>query len=246
MEGRVILNGRPAEKQGELVPPGSKPEIMPKMPFVSRGGLKLEGVFADLGLDASGKSAADIGASTGGFTDFLLQNGASRVTSIDVGYGLLDWKLRNLSNVDIFEKTNIRYFDVEKMPYRSDITVTDVSFISIKKIMEKILKLTRPGGEILLLFKPQFELRKEDIKNRGIVKDPALHCKSLKDITGFLTGLPVSIQNITYSKIKGARGNIEFWIYLINYKTLTESDLKYDKIIKGVVNAAHLFFKKEQ
>ncbi len=246
MEGRVLINGILAEKQGEMVPLDSKPVIIEKMPYVSRGGLKIEGAFNDLDLDVSGKLAADIGSSTGGFTDFLIQKGVARVMSIDVGYGLLDWKLRNSDNVDVLEKTNIRYLDMKKIPYRTDITVIDVSFISIKKTMEKIMELTVPGGEILLLLKPQFELDKKDIKNKGVIKNPDLHNKALSEMIDYLKKLPVSILSVEFSKIKGAKGNIEFWIYIKNIKTLTKSDLNYDKIIQDAVNAAHLFFTKKK
>ncbi len=246
MEGRVLLNGNRAEKQGEMVPLDSELVIIKKMPYVSRGGLKIEGVFNDLDLDVSGKLAADIGSSTGGFTDFLIQKGAGRVMSIDVGYGLLDWKLRNSDKVDVLEKTNIRYLDIKKIPYKADITVIDVSFISIKKILEKIMDLTVPGGEILLLLKPQFELDKKDVTNKGIIKNPEFHNKALSEMIDYLKKLPVSILNVEFSKIKGAKGNIEFWIYLKNFKTLTKSDINYDKIIQDVVNAAHLFFTKKK
>lgn len=246
MEGRILINGILAEKQGEIVPLDSKVEIIKKMAYVSRGGLKIEGIFDDLGLDASNKLAADVGSSTGGFTDFLIQKGAARVISIDVGYGLLDWKLRNSDKVDVLEKTNIRYLDIKKIPYKTDITVIDVSFISIKKIFEKIMELTIPGGEILLLLKPQFELDKKDIVNKGIIKNPDLHNKALTEMIHYLNYQPVSTLDIKFSKIKGARGNIEFWIYLKNFKTLTKSDINYDKIIKDAVNAAHLFFTKKK
>jgi 23S rRNA (cytidine1920-2'-O)/16S rRNA (cytidine1409-2'-O)-methyltransferase len=246
MEGRVIIDGRTADKQGEMIPLDSKPEIIGKMPYVSRGGLKIEGVFNDLGLDVSGKLIADIGSSTGGFTDFLIQKGAARVMSVDVGYGLLDWKLRNSDKVDVLERTNIRHLDTKSIPYKTEITVVDVSFISIKKIIEKIIELTIPGGEILLLLKPQFELDKKDISKKGIIRDPGLHLKAVSEMIDHLKDLPVSILDIRFSKIKGAKGNIEFWIYLKNSKTLTKSDLNYDKIIQGAVNAAHLFFIKEQ
>ena len=246
MEGRVLVNGSLADKQGEMVPLDAKTEIMEKMPYVSRGGLKIEGIFNDLDLDVSGKLAADIGSSTGGFTDFLIQNDAAGVMSIDVGYGLLDWKLRNLDKVDVLERTNIRYLDIKKIPYKADIAVVDVSFISIKKIIEKIMELTIPGGEILLLLKPQFELGRKDIVNRGIIMDPDLHSKAISKMIDYLKNLPVSILNINFSKIKGAKGNIEFWIYLKNSKTLAKSDLNYDKIIQGAVDTAHLFFLKEQ
>ena len=246
MEGRVLVNGSLADKQGELMPLDSKIEIIEKMPYVSRGGLKIEGIFNDLDLDVSGKLAADIGSSTGGFTDFLIQNGAAGVMSIDVGYGLLDWKLRNSNKVDVLERTNIRYLDIKKIPYKADIAAVDVSFISIKKIIEKIMELTIPGGEILLLLKPQFELGRKDIVNRGIIKDPDLHSKAISEMINYLKDLPVSILDINFSKIKGAKGNIEFWIYLKNSKTLAKSDLNYDKMIQSAVNAAHLFFTKKQ
>jgi 23S rRNA (cytidine1920-2'-O)/16S rRNA (cytidine1409-2'-O)-methyltransferase len=247
MEGRVMINGSLIDKQGVLVSLDSKTEIIEKMSYVSRGGLKIEGIFKDLGLDVSGKLAADIGSSTGGFTDFLIQRGAARVVSIDVGYGLLDWKLRNSEKVDLLEKTNIRYLDLKKLPYKTDITVVDVSFISIKKIIEKILKLTVPDGEILLLFKPQFELDKKDIANKkGIIRNPELHFRGLNEMINYLKDQPVTILDIKLSKIKGAKGNIEFWIYLKNSKTFTESELNYDKIIQGAVDEAHLFFKKKQ
>lgn len=242
MEGRASLGNTIIGKPGELIPRDSKIEIAPKAPYVSRGGLKLEGVFSELGLDPSGKLATDIGSSTGGFTDFLLKNGAEKVTAIDVGYGLLSWELRKSSRVHILERTNIRYLDIKKLPYKSDITTVDVSFISIKKIIKKILELTRENGEILLLFKPQFELQRQEVKNKGIVKDSDLHRKSLKDMARFLEDLPVIIRAITFSRIKGTKGNIEFWIYLRNSINSAKSNINYDKIIDDVISNAHIFF----
>lgn len=245
MEGRIKVDGRMAEKRGDLVSYESDISISEKMPYVSRGGLKIEGVFNDLKLTVSGKLTADIGSSTGGFTDYFLKNGAKRVIAIDVGYGLLDWKLRNSKNVDLFEKTNIRYMDLSRIPYVADLSAVDLSFITIKKIINKVMGLTVIGGEILLLFKPQFELERSDIKNKGIVRDPGLHARALKNMIDFLEILDVTILDITFSKLKGTKGNIEFWIYLKNSKTMPESVIKYDKIIEGVVDSAHSFFMKE-
>ena len=200
MEGRVLVEDIVIKKPGELIPFDSKIKISPKSPYVSRGGLKLEGVFNELSLDPYGKLAVDIGSSTGGFTDFLLKNGVKKVTAIDVGYGLLSWKLRKSDRVHIMERTNIRHLNMNKLPYKSEITTVDVSFISIKKIIKKILAITKENGEALILFKPQFELPKEEVKNKGVVKESYLHSKSLKDIIAFLKDLPISIKAITFQQ----------------------------------------------
>ena len=144
--------------------------------------------------------------------------------------------------VELEHKYAIAVLIDHKLPYKSDITTVDVSFISIKRIIKKVLELTRENGEILLLFKPQFELPKEEVKNKGIVREIYLHRKSLKDMIRFLGGLQILIEAITFSRIKGTKGNIEFWIYLRNSINPTKSNLNYDKIIVDVVNAAHKFF----
>ena len=218
-----------------------------KIPYVSRGGLKIEIAFEEFGLSAVGKKAADVGASTGGFTDFLLKNGASSVITIDVGYGILAWELRNSPKVTVLERTNIRYLDPGRIPHLADFTVVDVSFISIKTIFKKILDITGSSGEILLLVKPQFEVKKEEVENRGIIKSAELHYKVLKELAEFTAGFPVEIKGITFSKIKGTKGNIEYWMYLkknLDKKTLKDekSILNYDKIINKVVKSSHNFF----
>src|SRR4030066_157739 len=170
LEGRVKVEGMTIQKPGITTAPDSKIEIIPEKPYVSRGGIKMEGVFKELGLSAEGKKAIDIGSSTGGFTDFLLKNGAEKIIDIDVGYGQLSWPIRNSSRVTVLERTNIRNLDINTLPFTSNITVVDVSFISIKKIFNKILELTGIGGEILLLVKPQFELAREEVENKGKIR----------------------------------------------------------------------------
>src|SRR4030042_5601168 len=167
LEGKVKVEGMTIQKPGITTAPDSKIEIIPEKPYVSRGGIKLEGVFKELGISAAGKKAIDIGSSTGGFTDFLLKNGVEKIIDIDVGYGQLSWEIRNSPKVVVFERINIRKLDISKLPFTSEITVVDVSFISIRKIFSKILELTDTNGEILLLVKPQFELMKDEVERKG-------------------------------------------------------------------------------
>ncbi len=216
--------------------------------YVSRGGIKIENAFRDLYLSVKNKNAVDVGASTGGFTDFLLKNGASHVSAIDVGYGIIAWKLRTDPRVSVFERTNIRYFDIKKLPYISDFTVIDVSFISVKTIFPKLLELTKNRGEILILYKPQFELKKNEVEKGGIIKDKNLHVVSLKRITEFISELKLKVEGLSFSKIKGTKGNIEFWIYIKKDFVKRGLNIKktynmYDRIIKRTVDDAHSFFE---
>lgn len=242
--GKVRIAGKTIEKPGTVIDPDSEIEIIPGKIYVSRGGLKLEGAFKEFNLSAEGKKATDVGSSTGGFTDYLLKNGAASVIDIDVGYGQLSWELRKSPRTIVLEKTNLRNFDTEKLPYMSDITVVDVSFISIKKIFNKILEITDSGGMILILIKPQFELKKNEVENKGIIKDRKLHYKVLAEITGFINNFPVEIKGLTFSKIKGAKGNIEFWIFLIKSDKEAEYTKKYDKIIRDVIDKAHFYYNQ--
>ena len=246
LEGKVKVEGIIVQKPGTAIDPDSRIEITAEKPYVSRGGLKLEGVFKELELSAAGKRAIDIGSSTGGFTDFLLKNGAEKIIDIDVGYGQLAWQIRNSPLVTVLERTNIRNLDISKLPFTSNITVVDVSFISIKKIFNKILELTDTNGEILLLVKPQFELAKEEVESKGIIRNKNLHQKVLKEIAEFVVKFPIEIKNFTFSKIKGSRGNIEFWIFLIKSFKEAETVSNYDKIIKDVVDSAHQNFNQSQ
>ena len=251
LAGKVLVDGKKVDKAGTRVAASASVEIIEDMPYVSRGGVKLEKVFLDFGLNARGKKAIDVGSSTGGFTDFLLQSGADKVLAIDVGYGQLAWNLRQSSKVIVMERTNIRNISTQKIPFLSDLTVVDVSFISIKTIFKNLLEITAGGGEILILIKPQFELAREDVQKGGVIRSKELHQKTLQEVIEAVSNYGVEIKNITFSKLQGAKGNIEFWLYVkkkIKKNKITEINNKktepnYDKIITDIVEEAHKYFK---
>jgi 23S rRNA (cytidine1920-2'-O)/16S rRNA (cytidine1409-2'-O)-methyltransferase len=251
MEGRVIVGPAKIEKPGTKVHENAIIRIMEENPYVSRGGTKIENAFKDFNLSASGKKAIDIGSSTGGFTDFLLKNGAECVTAIDVGYGIISWKLRNDPRVILLERTNIRNIDKDLLKYFADLTVVDLSFISLETVFNDIFFVTRTGGEILLLVKPQFEAQKGEVGEGGVIKNRELHIKILERITGFLTNFNVSLEGMSFSKIKGAKGNIEFWLYFkksdneinnINLLNVKKTENNYAKIVTETVNDSITYF----
>ncbi|MBM3699816.1 MAG: TlyA family RNA methyltransferase [Actinobacteria bacterium] len=251
ISGNVKVNEKTIDKPGQIIKADAKITVQKSMQYVSRGGLKIEGAFRDFKISAAGKKIIDVGASTGGFTDYLLQAGASAVTAIDVGYGILAWKLRNNPAVKVMERTNIRNLDKEMIPYIADIVVSDVSFISIKKIFEKIYQFTKDSGKILLLVKPQFEAERNDVGKKGIIKDTDIHRKVLKSVLGFVLDFECGFKGLAFSRIRGAKGNVEYWIYVKKIKnkiTKTSPDIKnscdnYDKIIDNTVKEAQNFFK---
>ena len=251
ISGNVRVNERTVDKPGQIIKADAKITVQKSMPYVSRGGLKIEGAFRDFKISAAGKKIIDVGASTGGFTDFLLQDGASAVTAIDVGYGILAWKLRNNPAVTVMERTNIRNLEQERIPYIADIVVADVSFISIKKIFEKIYQFTKDSGKILLLVKPQFEAERSDVGEKGIIKDTDIHKKVLKSVLGFVLDFECVLEGLAFSRIRGAKGNVEYWIYIKKIKNKiakTSPDIKnscdnYDKIVDDTVKEAENFFK---
>jgi len=251
IEGRVIVGAAKIEKPGTKIPENASIRILKDDPYVSRGGIKIENAFSDFGLSASGKKAIDIGSSTGGFTDFLLQNGAEVVTAIDVGYGIISWKLRNDPRVILLERTNIRNLDKGLLQYFADLTVVDVSFISLKTVFNDIFSVTRPGGEMLLLVKPQFEAQKGEVQSGGVIKNSLLHITILERVMGFLSDFNVTVEGLSFSKIKGAKGNVEFWLYLkkpddeINDENLLnvkKTENNYVKIITETVDKSVKYF----
>ena len=211
MAGEVYVNGQKADKAGMDVPLEAEIEVRGNVcPYVSRGGLKLEKALRDFGVDPTGYVCSDSGASTGGFTDCLLQQGASKVFAIDVGYGQLAWKIRSDPRVVVMERTNIRYVTPEDLGEPLDLSVVDVSFISLKIVLPAIQKLLKPTGQVLCLIKPQFEAGKENVGKKGVVRDPEIHAQVVGDFVALAASLGFTLKNLTFSPVKGPEGNIEF------------------------------------
>lgn len=211
MAGLVYVDGQKADKPGLSVEPGQQVEVRgTACPYVSRGGLKLEKALRDFGVDPTGYICSDSGASTGGFTDCLLQQGAKKVFAIDVGYGQLAWKLRSDPRVVCMERTNIRNVSPEDLGEALDLSVVDVSFISLKLVLPVIHSLLKPDGQVLCLIKPQFEAGKDKVGKKGVVRDPAVHREVLERFLETAKELGFTVRNLTFSPVKGPEGNIEF------------------------------------
>jgi 23S rRNA (cytidine1920-2'-O)/16S rRNA (cytidine1409-2'-O)-methyltransferase len=214
MSGSVALRDNIVDKAGTLVSPDVEITIKGRdNPYVSRGGLKLKGALSEFGIDVKDFVALDIGASTGGFTDCLLQEGARKVYAVDVGYGQLAWKLRQDERVVVFERTNIRHFSGEDIEDEIDIVTIDVSFISLKLVIPVALRLSGKNAAILALIKPQFEVGKGKVSKGGVVKDPEMHKKVVNEIMEFSRGLNLNIVGTCESPLKGPAGNKEFFLY---------------------------------
>jgi len=219
MEGVVFVDGQKVDKSGTLVKQESNISIKDSsLKYVGRGGLKLEGALKHFEIDVRDKIALDVGASTGGFTDCLLQSGAARVYALDVGYGQLDWKLRNDERVIVMEKINARHLKCEDIPELVDIIVIDVSFISLTKIIPPVIQILKPSGVLVALIKPQFEVGKGEVGKGGIVKDEDKHKEVVEKITKFADELDLDVRGVIPSPITGAQGNKEFLISAV--KTL--------------------------
>ena len=221
MAGQVYVDGQKADKPGISYEETVDIEVRGEScPYVSRGGLKLEKALRDFGVDPTGFVCSDSGASTGGFTDCLLQQGASKVFAIDVGYGQLDWKIRSDERVVVMERTNIRYVTPEDLGEALDLSVIDVSFISLKIVLPAIKALLKPTGQVLCLIKPQFEAGREKVGKKGVVRDPETHKQVLDDFVELANSLNFTILGLTFSPVKGPEGNIEF----LGHLTLTDSE----------------------
>ena len=211
MSGEVYVDGQKADKPGTAYDETVQIEVRGTVcPYVSRGGWKLEKALRDFGVDVTGCVCSDSGASTGGFTDCLLQQGAKKVFAIDVGYGQLAWKIRNDPRVVCMERTNIRYVTPEQLGEPMDLSVVDVSFISLKLVLPVIRSLLKPTGKIVCLIKPQFEAGKEKVGKKGVVRDPAVHAEVLENFVRLVQSLKMTLRALTYSPVKGPEGNIEF------------------------------------
>lgn len=216
MSGAVLVKGTRMDKAGVLVFPDVHIRIEGEdNPYVSRGGLKLEGALREFGIDVTGRVALDVGASTGGFTDCLLQKGARKVYALDVGYGQLAWKLRTDARVVCIERTNIRYFDGAGIEDAIDMATVDAAFISLKLVIPAVLKLiTQKNAVILALIKPQFEAGRGEIEKHGVIKNPEVHQRVIEEIKEFCVGLGLTVVGIIESSLTGPKGNREFFIYL--------------------------------
>lgn len=236
MAGEIFVDGQREDKPGatfedtvEIVHHGHA------LPYVSRGGLKLEKAMKNFGVELAGKVCMDVGASTGGFTDCMLQNGAVRVYAVDVGYGQLAWKLRQDPRVVCMEKTNIRYLTPDQVPEPADFASIDVSFISLTKVLEPVRQLLTASGEVVCLIKPQFEAGREKVGKKGVVRDPDTHLEVIKRVAAYAESIGFVLRNLDYSPIRGPEGNIEYLLYL--NKDNGQERLWPDP--KGVVEHAH-------
>jgi 23S rRNA (cytidine1920-2'-O)/16S rRNA (cytidine1409-2'-O)-methyltransferase len=213
MAGEVSADGAPVAKAGEQIDVDATIEVAEGPRYVSRGGIKLAGALDEFALDVRGARAVDVGASTGGFTDCLLQRDAASVTAIDVGYGQLAWELRNDERVTVLERTNIRSVDPSDVDAPFDIAVVDVSFISLGTVLGHVLDLLADDGQLVALVKPQFEAGKGRVGKKGVVRDPAVHEDVLATTVERIRDAGLVVRGLTFSPVRGPEGNIEFWVW---------------------------------
>ncbi len=239
MAGAVFVDGQKAFKAGDKIKDGMNIEIRgSKLRYVSRGGLKLEKSMEVFPLCLDGKVCADIGASTGGFTDCMLQNGASKVYAIDVGYGQLAWKLRSDDRVVNMERTNIRYLDFEKIEDNVEFVSIDVSFISLRLVLPVAYELLSGGGELVALIKPQFEAGREEVGKKGVVREASVHKSVIETVCSFAYETGFSLNGLDFSPIKGPEGNIEYLLYLKKDEK-NENNID-EETINSVVDKSHM------
>ena len=242
MSGLVFVDGQRVDKAGTAVPNDAQIEVRGNtLRYVSRGGLKLEKAMTTFGLKLDGCICADIGASTGGFTDCMLQNGATKVYAVDVGYGQLDWRLRSDERVVCMERTNARYLTHEQIPDELDFASVDVSFISLKLILPALAGLLKPDGHAVCLVKPQFEAGREKVGKKGVVRDPAVHLEVLEHFLEHAKESRFTVLGLTYSPISGPEGNIEYLGYLSRAE---EEPPVHD--LKALVEASHAALEEKK
>ncbi len=242
MAGEVFVNGQREDKPGTTFEEAKITSLEVKrdtLPYVSRGGLKLEKAVNNFGFSLEGKVCMDIGASTGGFTDCMLQNGAVKVYSVDVGHGQLDWKLRSDPRVVCMEKTNFRYMVRDDIDDELDFASCDVSFISLTKILLPARKLLKDGGEMVCLIKPQFEAGRDKVGKKGVVRDPEVHSEVVHRIFDFMGIAGFDVLHLDYSPIKGPEGNIEYLIHIrknpdMNEKVKDLTEAEGEKLLKEI------------
>lgn len=238
MAGQIYIDNQKCDKAGQMVDPEkANVELRGEtLKYVSRGGLKLEKAMSRFPINLEGKVCMDIGASTGGFTDCMLQNGAKKVFAVDVGYGQFAWKLRQDPRVQNMERTNIRYVEKEQIGEDLDFASIDVSFISLKLVLPVAKKLLSDDGEVVALIKPQFEAGREQVGKKGVVKDPDVHFSVVRNIVDFALGLDFSVEGLEFSPIKGPEGNIEYLMYIKNNGEKKEIS---DAFIEELIGRSH-------
>ena len=236
MAGQVLVNEQKIDKPGTQVKPEVTIRLLgDKLRYVSRGGLKLEKALQIFPISVEGKVVADIGASTGGFTDCALQNGAAKVYAIDVGYGQLAWKLRSDERVINMERTNVRYLEAQDLPEQVDAATIDVAFISLDKILPAVHKILKPEGFVVALIKPQFEAGKENVGKKGVVRDAKVHQEVINNVIAFAKAEGFGIAGLDFSPIKGPEGNIEYLLHL----TLGSDDAISEAYVVELVGKSH-------
>lgn len=249
MAGEIYVQGRRIEKAGTLVEEDAQIEVRGNLlPYVSRGGLKLEKAIETFNLNLVAKIMVDIGASTGGFTDCALQHGARKVYAVDVGYGQIAWSLRQDERVVVLERTNARYLTKELLPELVDLLTIDVSFISLKKIIGALVGFLNEEGSIIALIKPQFEAGRELVGKKGVVKDQLVHQRVIEDIINYTQEISLVVKGLTFSPIRGPEGNIEFLIWLQKRQGQAEGEGTQNDFlpeIQQVVKQAHLCFSEQ-
>ena len=232
MEGLVFVDGQRSDKAGTKIRSDAAVEVRgEECPFVSRGGKKLAKAVESFDISLDGLVCADIGASTGGFTDCMLQNGAAKVYSVDVGYGQLAWKLRSDSRVVCIERTNARYLNAEIIPEPLDFASADVSFISLSLILPAVSPLLKQGAHGVFLVKPQFEAGRDKVGKNGVVRDPSVHIDVIKKVITYVENNGLSVLGLDYSPIKGPKGNIEYLIYV--GKGISPVDVNPEAVVKS-------------
>ena len=237
MAGQVYVGGVKALKAGQTVKDTDEIEVRENInPFVSRGGLKLQKAMKEFPIDLEGAVCIDVGASTGGFTDCMLQSGAEKVYAVDVGYGQLAWKLRTDERVVNLERTNFRHCTMEQIPEKTDFASVDVSFISLKIILPVLRGFLKDSGSAVCLIKPQFEAGRENVGKKGVVRDKAVHENVVREITSFAAETGFSVCGLSFSPIKGPEGNIEYLMYIKKSET---GELNLDTDISELINASH-------
>lgn len=242
MSGDIFINGQREDKAGSMFQEDVVVELRGKpMKYVSRGGLKLEKALLEFDLTLENKVCMDIGASTGGFTDCMLQNGAKKVYSVDVGYGQFAWKLRQDERVVCMEKTNIRYVTMDQIGEPLDFASVDVSFISLTKVLPAANLLMNEGGELICLIKPQFEAGREKVGKKGVVREPETHLEVIQKIIDFSLENGFSVRNLSFSPIKGPEGNIE---YLVHLKKETTTSISEGVDAQEIVQKSHASLDK--